>query len=74
MGTGVVIAHVHPFRQLSSLFSEGEDERLVREIAELTFNRSVSTYLQCRSDGCSSSPKAHPRRVFMRWQSAKGRR
>ena len=39
MGTGVVIAHVHPFGQLSSLFSEGEDERLVREIAELTFEQ-----------------------------------
>jgi nucleotide-binding universal stress UspA family protein len=30
---------VHPFGQLSSLFSEGEYERLVREVAELTFEQ-----------------------------------
>jgi nucleotide-binding universal stress UspA family protein len=39
LGRRVVIAYVHPFRQLSSLFSEGEYERLVREVAELTFEQ-----------------------------------
>jgi nucleotide-binding universal stress UspA family protein len=39
LGRRVVIVHVHPFRQLSSLFSEGEYERLVREVAELTFEQ-----------------------------------
>jgi nucleotide-binding universal stress UspA family protein len=37
LGRRVVIAHVHPFRQLSSLFAEGEYERLEREVAESTF-------------------------------------
>jgi nucleotide-binding universal stress UspA family protein len=39
LGRRVVIAYVHPFGQLSSLFSEGEYERLVREVAELTFEQ-----------------------------------
>jgi nucleotide-binding universal stress UspA family protein len=39
LGRRVVIVYVHPFRQLSSLFSEGEYERLVREVAELTFEQ-----------------------------------
>jgi nucleotide-binding universal stress UspA family protein len=39
LGRRVVIVHVHPFRQLSSLFSEGEYERLVREVAESTFEQ-----------------------------------
>ena len=39
LGRRVVIAYVHPFGQLSSLFSEGEYERLVREVAELTFKQ-----------------------------------
>jgi nucleotide-binding universal stress UspA family protein len=39
LGRRVVIAHVHPFRQLSSLFAEGEYERLVREVAETTFEQ-----------------------------------
>ena len=39
LGRRTVIAHVHPFRQLSSLFSEGEYERLVREVAESTFDQ-----------------------------------
>jgi nucleotide-binding universal stress UspA family protein len=39
LGRRVVIAHVHPFRQLSSLFAEGEYERLEREVAESTFEQ-----------------------------------
>ena len=39
LGRPVVMAHVHPFRQLSSLFAEGEYERLVREVAESTFEQ-----------------------------------
>jgi nucleotide-binding universal stress UspA family protein len=39
LGRRVVIAYVHPFGQLSSLFSEGEYERLVRDVAELTFEQ-----------------------------------
>jgi nucleotide-binding universal stress UspA family protein len=39
LGRRVVIAYVHPFGQLSSLFSEGEYERLVREVAETTFDQ-----------------------------------
>jgi hypothetical protein len=38
-GRPVVIAHVHPVRQLSSLFAEGEYERLLREVAESTFEQ-----------------------------------
>ena len=32
LGRRLVIAHVHPFRQLSSLFAEGEYERLERRM------------------------------------------
>jgi nucleotide-binding universal stress UspA family protein len=39
LGRRVVIAHVHPYRQLSSLFAEGEYERLEREVAESTFKQ-----------------------------------
>jgi nucleotide-binding universal stress UspA family protein len=39
LGRRVVIAHVHPYRQLSSLFAEGECERLEREVAESTFEQ-----------------------------------
>ena len=39
LGGPAVIAHVHPFRQLSSLFAEGEYERLEREVAESTFDQ-----------------------------------
>jgi nucleotide-binding universal stress UspA family protein len=39
LGHPVVMAHVHPFRQLSSLFAPGEYERLVRDVAELTFEQ-----------------------------------
>ena len=39
LGRPVVIAHVHPFRQLSSLFAKGEYERLLREVAESTFEQ-----------------------------------
>jgi nucleotide-binding universal stress UspA family protein len=39
LGRQVVIVHVHPFRQLSSLFAEGEYERLLRELAESTFEQ-----------------------------------
>jgi nucleotide-binding universal stress UspA family protein len=39
LGRRVVIAHVHPYRQLSSLFAEGEYERLEREVAESTFEQ-----------------------------------
>ena len=35
----VVIAYVHPYGKLSSLFSENEYERLVREVAESTFDQ-----------------------------------
>jgi nucleotide-binding universal stress UspA family protein len=37
LGRPVVIVHVHPFRQLSSLFAEGEYERLLCEVADSTF-------------------------------------
>jgi hypothetical protein len=37
LGHPVVMSHVHPFRQLSSLFAPGEYERLVRDVAELHF-------------------------------------
>lgn len=39
LGSDVVIAYVHPFKQLSSLFAPGEYERLVREVAEATFDQ-----------------------------------
>lgn len=39
LGRPVVIVHVHPFRQLSSLFVEGKYERLLREVAESTFEQ-----------------------------------
>jgi nucleotide-binding universal stress UspA family protein len=35
----VVIAYVHPYGELASLFSEGEYEQLVREVAESTFDQ-----------------------------------
>ena len=35
----VVIAYVHPYGKLSSLFSESEYETLVREVAESTFDQ-----------------------------------
>jgi nucleotide-binding universal stress UspA family protein len=35
----VVIAYVHPYGELASLFSEGDYERLVREVAESTFDQ-----------------------------------
>lgn len=41
----VVIAYVHPFRQVSSLLAPGEYERLVREVAESTFDQ-VREYLR----------------------------
>jgi nucleotide-binding universal stress UspA family protein len=44
LGRRVVITHVHPFRQLSSLFAEGEYERLEREVAESTFEQ-IREYL-----------------------------
>jgi nucleotide-binding universal stress UspA family protein len=39
LGRDVVIAYVHPFKQLSSLFAPGEYERLVRDVAESTFDQ-----------------------------------
>lgn len=35
----VVIAYVHPYGELASVFSEGDYERLVREVAESTFDQ-----------------------------------
>jgi nucleotide-binding universal stress UspA family protein len=35
----VVIAYVHPYGELASLFSEGDYEQLVREVAESTFDQ-----------------------------------
>jgi hypothetical protein len=35
----VVIAYVHPYGKLASLFSEGDYEQLVREVAESTFDQ-----------------------------------
>ena len=35
----MVIAYVHPYGKLSSLFSENEYERLVRDVAESTFDQ-----------------------------------
>ena len=35
----VVIAYVHPYGKLASLFSEGDHEQLVREVAESTFDQ-----------------------------------
>src|SRR5688572_20420915 len=40
LGRPVLLAHVHPFKQLSSLFAPGEYERLVREVAETTFDQA----------------------------------
>jgi nucleotide-binding universal stress UspA family protein len=40
LGGGLLIAHVHPYRDLSSLLSEGEYEGLVREVAESTLAQS----------------------------------
>lgn len=45
LGRDVVIAYVHPFKQLSSLFAPGEYERLVRDVAESTFDQ-VRTHLR----------------------------
>ncbi len=39
LGRRVVITHVHPYRRLSSLFAEGEYERLEREVADSTFEQ-----------------------------------
>ena len=39
LGRPVVIAYVHPYGKLSSLFSESEYETLVREVAESTFDQ-----------------------------------
>ena len=39
LGHPVVIAYVHPYGKLSSLFSENEYETLVREVAESTFDQ-----------------------------------
>jgi nucleotide-binding universal stress UspA family protein len=40
LGRGLLIAHVHPYRDLSSLLSDGEYEGLVREVAESTLVQS----------------------------------
>jgi nucleotide-binding universal stress UspA family protein len=40
LGGGLLIAHVHPYRDLSSLLAEGEYEQLVREVAESTLAQS----------------------------------
>ena len=39
LGRPVVIAYVHPYGKLSSLFSENEYETLVRDVAESTFDQ-----------------------------------
>ena len=39
LGRPVVIAHVHPYGQLSSVFSEAEYDTFVREVAESTFDQ-----------------------------------
>lgn len=39
LGRQVTIAYVHPYGKLASLFSEGEHERVVREVAESTFDQ-----------------------------------
>jgi nucleotide-binding universal stress UspA family protein len=39
LGRPVVIAHVHPYGQLSSVFSEAEYDTVVREVAESTFDQ-----------------------------------
>ena len=35
----MVIAYVHPYGELASLFSEGDYEQLVRQVAESTFDQ-----------------------------------
>jgi nucleotide-binding universal stress UspA family protein len=40
LGGRLLIAHVHPYRELSSLLSEGEYEQLVREVTESTLAQS----------------------------------
>jgi nucleotide-binding universal stress UspA family protein len=40
LGGGLLIAHVHPYRDLASLLSEGEYEGLIREVAESTLAQS----------------------------------
>jgi nucleotide-binding universal stress UspA family protein len=39
LGRPVVIVHVHPYGQLSSVFSEAEYDTVVREVAESTFDQ-----------------------------------
>jgi nucleotide-binding universal stress UspA family protein len=39
LGRPVVIAHVHPYGQLSSVFSDAEYDTLLREVAESTFDQ-----------------------------------
>lgn len=39
LGRPVVIAHVHPYGQLSSVFSDAEYDTIVREVAESTFDQ-----------------------------------
>lgn len=74
LGRQTVIAHVHPFRQLSSLFSEGEYERLLGEVAESTFDQ-IRDHLPSVSDRrMRCSPKARPQPVCMHWRSGKRRR
>jgi nucleotide-binding universal stress UspA family protein len=42
-GQRVVLAHVHPYGQLSDLLSGGDYERLVREVAESTLSATQET-------------------------------
>jgi nucleotide-binding universal stress UspA family protein len=42
-GQRVVLAHVHPYEQLSDLLSGGDYERLVREVAESTLSATQDT-------------------------------
>jgi nucleotide-binding universal stress UspA family protein len=74
LGRDVVMAYVHPFKQLSSMFAPGEYERLVREVAESTFDqarthlRSVQEpHMQLVSD---SSPAAGLHTLAEREQAA----
>jgi hypothetical protein len=53
-GQRVVLAHVHPYGQLSDLLSGGDYERLVREVAESTLSATPCT-LASRSRASSSA-------------------
>jgi hypothetical protein len=74
LGRPVVIAHVHPWGRLSSFFSEGEYEALVREVAESTFEQVREHLPSVPERRMQLVSDRSPLRVCMHWRSAIGRR